>query len=204
MRQKQRVKQSVKQTVVINLEKRRRQPRAKQVSKPKPLQHAPPTIQFFPMPQFSPSPNPMSMITQEQIAQKLDILRVELQKSKIPIKEKIPEKVIQKYIDEDERLKALQEQPSVSMLPFLNPSEEEITMAEILKRPPSDPIFQHPAYPSFQASFQPETQPPETQHERPNRGRPVGSVNRTKEVIEAEKRQKEEKKTLRQIQKKLH
>lgn len=98
-KQKQSVKQTVKQSVIINLERRKRRPRAKgakQVLKPK---YESATVQYYPI-QISYPPNPMSMFTQEQLAQKMDTLKVEILEK---VSKKEPVSVpVRKYLAEHE------------------------------------------------------------------------------------------------------
>ncbi len=82
IQQKQKQKQTVKQSVIINLQKRERRA---SVGKPQPTyRNAPPTIQFYPMPQYNPP-----TFNQELFNQKLETLKADILQ-RIP--QKIPEK----------------------------------------------------------------------------------------------------------------
>jgi hypothetical protein len=131
-KQKQTVKQSVKQSVIINLEKRRRRPRAKG-KQVKPAMIQPAMIQYYPM-QVSYPPNPMSMFTQEQFAQKMDTLKAEILEK---VKKEPVAMPVSKYLEQhdDERyLKSVGDAPSqisVFNKSVSNPSNEEISLASL-------------------------------------------------------------------------
>lgn len=136
---KQKVKQSVSQSVVIHLEKRKRKAKARAKPKTQPkAYHEPATVQYFPF-HVRPPPNPMSMFTQEQVAQKLDSLKAEiLEKVKVPVKVPVAKVPVDKYLKEhgDEKyVTSLEENPSqVSVLrtSIVHPSQEELSMASLL------------------------------------------------------------------------
>lgn len=132
-KQKQSVKQSVKQSIIINLEKRKRRPRAKGVKRNEPRAIQPAMVQYYPM-QVSYPPNPMSMFTQEQFAQKMDTLKAEILEK---VKKEPVAMPVSKYLEQhdDERyLKSVVDAPSqISVFKgFIpNPSNEEISLASL-------------------------------------------------------------------------
>jgi hypothetical protein len=160
MQQKQKQKQTVKQSVIINLQKRRASAPSAGKSQ---YRNAPPTIQFYPMPQYTPTFN------QEMFNQKLETLKADILQ-KIP-KEKIPEQI-------------------PVPLGVFNPYRE-VPMTAMLNKP-TDPIFPTPTLSSFKpVETEPEeTEPEEVKPTRRGRGRPVGSTNRPKEVIRQEREEK--------------
>ena len=143
MQQKQKQKQTVKQSVIINLQKRRASAPSAGKSQ---YRNAPPTIQFYPMPQYTPTFN------QELFNQKLETLKADILQ-KIP-KEKIPEQI-------------------PVPLGVFNPYRE-VPMTAMLNKP-TDPIFPTPTLSSFkpEETEPEETEPVRRRVRRPNRPKEV-------------------------------
>ena len=139
-------KQTVKQSVIINLQKQKRRASG---GKPQPTyRNSPPTIQFYPMPQYTPNPFNQEMFNQKFETLKADILQ------KLP--EKTPEKI-------------------PVPLGVFNPYRE-VPMTAMLNKP-SEPIFSTPSFSSFPIKPE-ETEPEETEPirrrvRRPNRPKEV-------------------------------
>ena len=146
MQQKQKQKQTVKQSVIINLQKRRASAPSTGKSQPT-YRNAPPTIQFYPMPQYNPP-----TFNQELFNQKLETLKADILQ-KIP-KEKIPEQI-------------------PVPLGVFNPYRE-VPLTAMLNEP-SDPIFPPPTLSSFkpEETEPEETEPVRRRVRRPNRPKEV-------------------------------